>query len=127
MVERVFQHPVKAPNNAVIRGHMSTALRWLSVLSIGTLLLAARAQAAPTATPTATTAPTAIPTATTTATPTSEPATLEVRVTDAPPKGVTKILITVEDIEVNVAGDAADSGWRTIIKGDYTPCLTIPS
>ena len=96
---------------------MSTALRWLSLLSVGTLLLAARAQAAPTATPTATKAPTATPTATTFATPTSEPATLEVRVTDAPPKGVTKILITVEDIEANVAGDAADSGWRTIIKG----------
>jgi plastocyanin len=53
-----------------------------------------------------------------TAAPTSpEPASLEVRVTDAPPGGVTKILLTVENIEVNAAGGAEEPGWKMVVEG----------
>ena len=46
---------------------------------------------------------------------TSEEGTLEIRVTDQPTDGVTSILVTVSNIEVNVSGDSEDAGWRTVI------------
>ena len=80
---------------------------------------------APTATPTpsATTevpAPTAGATPAATPEPTSPPSpemsTLEVRVTDDPaPEGVTKILVTVNNIEANLAAGEVSGGWITII------------
>jgi len=45
---------------------------------------------------------------------------LEIRVTDAPPDGVTKILLTVKDVEVNNATGEADSGWQTVISEPQT-------
>ena len=61
------------------------------------------------------------PTDTPTRTPAAKLATLEMRVTDAPPEGVSKILITVENIQVNVAGGETagvqtEGGWQTIIE-----------
>ena len=40
--------------------------------------------------------------------------------TDAPPEGVSKILITAENIEVSSAGEGADGGWKTVIAGPVT-------
>ena len=45
---------------------------------------------------------------------------MEVRVTDAPPEGVSKILITAENIEVNIAEAGTESGWQTVIPGPTT-------
>lgn len=73
----------------------------------------------PTNTPRATT----IPTATVAAAPTKTPpkdATLEIRVTDAPPEGVTKILLTVKDVEVNTATGETGGGWQTIVSDPQT-------
>ena len=67
--------------------------------------------AEPTSAPTPTTAPTAVPTAE------PQPALLEVRVTDAPPDGVSKILLTVQNIQVNVAEGLTGSGWETVVEG----------
>jgi hypothetical protein len=53
----------------------------------------------------------------TTAPTSPEPASLEVRATDAPPGGVTKILLTVENIEVNAAGGAEEPGWKMVVDG----------
>ncbi len=61
--------------------------------------------------------PTPAPNATATPTPISELATVELRVTDKPPEGVSKILLTVQNIEVNVAQAETGSGWKTIIPG----------
>ena len=41
--------------------------------------------------------------------------TLEVRVTDAPPEGVSKILITVSNIEVNSALGETEAGWQSVV------------
>ena len=43
-------------------------------------------------------------------------ATLEIRATDAPPVGVTRILITTGDIEVHRSG-GADTSWDTVVAG----------
>ena len=69
--------------------------------------------------PTSTTAPTAtsVPAPTEVKT---EKATLEIRVTDAPPDGVTKILLTVKDVEVNTSTGETGSGWQTIISEPQT-------
>ena len=40
---------------------------------------------------------------------------MEIRVTDAPPEGVEKILITVENIEVNAVLEETEAGWQTVI------------
>ena len=42
---------------------------------------------------------------------------LEVRATDKPPEGVTKILVTASGIEVNKAGGSEETGWRTVVPG----------
>ena len=47
-------------------------------------------------------------------------ASVQVRVTDAPPEGVTKILITAREIEVNAAGGQTEAGWVTVIPGPVT-------
>ena len=74
----------------------------------------------PTAAPTPTSRP-AVPTATTTLAPTPSPvplkATLEIRATDDPPRGVTKILLTVSGIEVHQGGSSDEVGWQTVIPG----------
>lgn len=72
----------------------------------------------PSAVPTGAPVPTAAPTAVVVSAP--QPAMLEVRVTDAPPDGVTKILLTVENIEVNVAEGVVGGGWEIIVEGPVT-------
>ena len=42
-------------------------------------------------------------------------ATLEIRVTDAPPEGVSKIEITVASVEVNRSEAPSPTGWETVI------------
>jgi len=76
---------------------------------------------APTSTPIPITeeTPTAIPTATPIAP--SQPAILEIRATDdPPPKEVTKILVTVNNVEVNMAMGDVGSGWITVISTPQT-------
>ncbi|MCI0844096.1 MAG: DUF4382 domain-containing protein, partial [Chloroflexi bacterium] len=50
----------------------------------------------------------------------TQDATLEIRVTDAPPEGVTKILLTVENIEVNVSTGETGGGWQTVVSEPQT-------
>ena len=64
------------------------------------------------------TTPAPSPTATVEAPP--ETGVLEVRVTDAPPEGVTKILVTVNNIEVHLAGGGEEKGWMTVIDEQRT-------
>ena len=52
--------------------------------------------------------------------PASGPATLEIRVTDAPPEGVTKIEITVGSVEVNRAEGPSPVGWETVVSEPQT-------
>ena len=78
--------------------------------------------AAPTAAPgsvisTPSPGPTAAPVPTPTTASAPQPASLEVRVTDAPPDGVTAIVLTVENIQVNVAENVVGSGWETVVEG----------
>ena len=89
----------------------SYALLGLSFATIFFLLACGGADSAPTTASPST--PASTPTA---ASPvTSEEGTLEIRVTDQPSDGVTSILVTVSNIEVNVSGDSEDAGWRTVI------------
>ena len=80
--------------------------------------------AAPTPVPTPAPTPTSRPTVTSatatllpTPSPVSQKATLEVRATDDPPRGVTKILLTVSGIEVHQGGSSDDAGWQAVIPG----------
>ena len=66
--------------------------------------------------PTSASAPTAAPSGPTGATPVARTGTVDVRVTDAPPKDVTKILVTASKIEAQVTGANGESGWRTILE-----------
>ena len=83
-----------------------------------------RAAAQPDATDRAARTPTARPTAPPTR-PAASPAppaaareaTVEIRATDAPPEGVTKILITAGQIQVQQSGAADESGWHTVVPG----------
>jgi hypothetical protein len=70
--------------------------------------------------PTATTAPSTGTTAPTPAPPAADIGEIEVRVTDAPPEGVTKVLVTVSRIEVHQADAAEEQGWITVIDGEKT-------
>jgi hypothetical protein len=45
---------------------------------------------------------------------------LEVRVTDAPPEGVTSIVVTVSNIEVHRADASEDQGWLTLFESSTT-------
>ena len=67
--------------------------------------------------PAATDAPPATSTPAPAATLPERKATLEVRVTDAPPEGVTKILLIVSQIDVHQSGSDDDTGWQTIVAG----------
>ena len=44
-------------------------------------------------------------------------ATLEIRVTDAPPEGVTEILLTISQIDVHKGGSSDDAGWQSVVTG----------
>ena len=55
-----------------------------------------------------------------TAQPGSGQATLEIRVTDAPPDGVSKILITVGNVEVNRSEGPSPTGWETVVSESQT-------
>lgn len=46
--------------------------------------------------------------------------TVEVRVKDAPPPGVTKVLVTTRNIQVHKAGAGDDSGWETVVSSEKT-------
>ena len=46
--------------------------------------------------------------------------TVEVIVKDAPPPGVTKVLVTTKNIQVHKAGAGDDSGWETVIGDEKT-------
>ena len=73
----------------------------------------------PVPTPEPTPTPTAVPAPTPTTAP--QPATLEFRATDAPaPEGVSEILFTINDVEVNIAGGDVAGGWTTIVSGPQT-------
>ena len=48
------------------------------------------------------------------------PAALEIRVTDAPLRKVTKIEITVTNVEVNQAQGPSQSGWHTVVSEPQT-------
>ncbi|MBI4233835.1 MAG: DUF4382 domain-containing protein [Chloroflexi bacterium] len=50
------------------------------------------------------------------ATPAPAPGTVEVRVTDAPPEGVTKVMVYASKIEVQRAGADGEAGWATILE-----------
>lgn len=56
--------------------------------------------------------------------PTAQPgdgqATLEIRVTDAPPEGVSKIQITVRSVEVNKSEGPTPAGWETVVSEPQT-------
>jgi len=95
----------------------SYALLVLSFATIFFLSACGGADPTPTTTPSITPTPTSTlsPTPTAASPVTSEEGTLEIRVTDQPPDGVTSILVTVSNIEVNVSGDSEDAGWRTVI------------
>ena len=68
------------------------------------------AAAQPTSTP--------IPTSTVTG---ARPSTLEVRVTDdPPPKGVSRVEVTVGDVEVNMASADTEGGWSVVATGPKT-------
>ena len=72
------------------------------------------AAAQPTSTPTST----PIPTSTVTG---ARPSTLEVRVTDdPPPKGVSRVEVTVGDVEVNMASADTEGGWSVVATGPKT-------
>ena len=88
----------------------------LIVLAVAALL--ALAACGPTTTSVPPTPETPAPTATPTPTPTPEPepeiGTVEVRATDAPADGVSKIMVSVSSIEVHRAG-ADDTTWQTVV------------
>ena len=75
----------------------------------------------PSATDVPTPAASPTPSATETPAPTLKPvarkANVEIRVTDAPPEGVTKILLTVSQIDVHRGGSSDDAGWQTVVAG----------
>ena len=57
------------------------------------------------------------PTQIASATPVPMTGILEVRATDAPPEGVSMILISAENVEVNAVGDETDEGWYMVVPG----------
>ena len=52
--------------------------------------------------------------------PQSGQATLEIRVTNAPPEGVSKIEITVASVDVNRSEGPSPVGWKTVISQQQT-------
>ena len=42
---------------------------------------------------------------------------MEIRATDAPPEGVTKILVTASQIEVHQGGSSDETGWQILVPG----------
>ncbi|MCH7553192.1 MAG: DUF4382 domain-containing protein [Chloroflexi bacterium] len=69
------------------------------------------ATATPRLAPTATTAPTTAPGGDTS----SDLATLEIRVTDAPSLHIESIMLTIDQVEVNVATGDTEGGWVTVV------------
>jgi len=98
-----------------------------SLFLLALIVAACGGGASPTATTapkaTATTAPrptttsvaaTAIPAPTGSAV--TQTGTVEVRVTDAPPQGVSKVVVTASKIEAHRSGSAEEAGWSTIVE-----------
>lgn len=76
----------------------------------------------PTPSPTATPTPKPTPTSTPTRTPTptaTKTGIVEVRATDAPAAGVSKIVVTTSNIQVHKA-DAAEDSWTTVVDKETT-------
>ena len=95
----------------------------LSLIIVSSLIGMLFGSCAPAPTPTPTPAPAPAPTPTPTPTPTPAPppagtGTLEARATDAPPAGVSSIIVTVDDIEVHT--NAPEDSWITIVKEERT-------
>jgi len=110
--------PTSAPTPTATRAPTPTAMPAVPTPTPAPAPTATLSAPGPTATPTV-----AAPTPRPTPTPTPLPrlATLEIRATDdPPPQGVTEILVTVKDIEVNITSGDVARGWTTVVSGDKT-------
>ncbi len=86
-------------------------------------LPAPQATPAPAVTPhpgTTPTAPPAPPAPAPAPAPATETGTVELRATDAPPKDISKIMVTTSNIEDHRAGNAEDEGWTTVVGDERT-------
>ncbi|MFC2003319.1 DUF4382 domain-containing protein [Chloroflexota bacterium] len=90
--------------------HKSRLYSVIVILSMLALLMVACAQPAPAPTPAP--VPIPIPTPTTTGT-------LEMRATDAPPTGISSIMVTTDNIEVHKA-EATEDTWITVVDEEKT-------
>ncbi len=97
------------------------ALLFVALSILALVAVACGGATTPTATPTKAAAPAATATATpaTTTSPSTTGA-VQVMVTDAPPSGVTAIVVTASKIEAHRAGAADDSGWDTLVSQPVT-------
>ena len=98
----------------VTRTFVARAMLCLIIVSIGSMLLQACGSAKEVPTSTSVRPESPSPTTPTGSTVPSDKGNLQVRAMDAPPDGVTKILITVSSIEVQRAG--GDS-WQVVVPG----------
>ncbi len=91
--------------------------QWVYLIFVVVMVLAAACGSDGPTTPTESAATSEAPTATEVSKTTSEAlGTLEVRVTDQPGAEVSAIVLTVQNIEVNIS-DGGESGWRTVVEG----------
>ena len=89
------------------------------VIAVALLAVACSSDPTPT-TSQATATPTSGPAATTTPTAGPETGTLDVRVTDQPDPDITAIVITGERVQVHKAGGDNESGWITVVEGEFS-------
>ena len=98
-------------------GESATPTPAITAVATGTPTLSPSPSPTSTATITPTATPTSLlsPTPTPTASPLPRLAVLEVRVTDAPARQVSKVLVTVDNIQVNSAMGETEAGWNTVV------------